>query len=349
LLLVPITIGGREAQFVLDTGSVATVVDTTLAEHLAPLKRSEQPHVDGLPEMYELPDTYLTGSKLKIVGETACLDLSENRIATGHDIGGILGMSFLKDYVLQIDFDRGHVRFLKSVSELKQTAMKMSHDRFGRPVLTVKLATDRSVPMVVDTGMAVTGIGEVNRTIFRELLAENKVTVKGPPGRASSVSGNLVGRNGRLSSIRLGNFEHQQLGIREGSMNALGLLYLSRYQLTLDFPHDTIYLEKGDRFPEPTPFDMSGMAIVRIEGVTTVNKVHPDGPAFALGIQAGDQITYVGDKQASDFSLLQLRRLLTQDKQHVALVIRRGTEVREYDLVLRDWQPLLTKTDRGNP
>ena len=345
LLLLPVTIGGRDLKFVLDTGAAANALDSSVAEKVGPLKRSAKSNPEGFPDMFEMPPATIMGAKLPLVGDVACIDLSVIRVASGHDVAGIVGMPFLKQHLIQVDFDLGRVRFLKSMPDAKAGGMNLTRDEFDRPILDVELIAGKKLPMIVDTGMAVPGIGEVDRATFRQLLDDGRVQVKGPLGRAVSVSGELTGRKGKLDRFKIANFEHQDLGIREGTLNAVGLNYLSRYLVTFDFPNNRIHLEKGKRFDEPTSFDMSGMTLVRINGATRVEMVHPNGPAFELGVRAGDKIVRVSDKESDEYSLLQLRRLLAKNGQRVRLVVQRGNEIQGCELMLKDWQPVIQKRD----
>ena len=52
-----------------------------------------------------------------MVGHMVCLDLSGIRAACGYDIQGIIGMPFLQNYVIRIDFDAGKLWFLKTSPE----------------------------------------------------------------------------------------------------------------------------------------------------------------------------------------------------------------------------------------
>jgi hypothetical protein len=338
LLLVPVTIGGRKVKFVLDTGAVATVLDSSVAKQIGPLTPSQKNYSADFPEMFQLPESTIDGSDLHLTGDAACFDLSDLRTASGHDVGGLIGMNFLKRHVLQIDFDRGWLRFLKPDTVDLPMGTLMSRDRFNRPMLGVELIAGQTTSMLIDTGMAAPGVGEVNQAIFNELLVDRRVTIKGPAARTATVAGESIGRKGKLDRFQFSRFEHEQLGIREGTVNAVGLNFLSRYAITMDFPNDMLYLEKSNRFPAKTAFDRSGLVVLRLDGKTKVDKVHHDGPAFASGIQEGDEILRVAGERADVYTMLQLRRLLAKEDQRVHLVVRHGGEVREIDLLLEDWQ-----------
>lgn len=343
LLLIPLKLGEHRVQFALDTGAAISVIDRALLKQIEPLSPSSRAYPKDFPEVFQLPPTTIADADVPLTGDTICLDLEQLRIASGHDVRGILGMNVLKQFVIEIDFDRGLVRFRESPPPDVNNGLDLGWDRFRRPLLDIEFDDGRVVPFIIDTGMAVPGIGEVKREIFQELVETERVVVKGPPARAATVRSDVVGRRGRLDRLRVGEFEHSQMGIREGSLNALGLGYLSRYHVTLDLPKGVIYLTKSHRFDAPASFDMSGMVLVRRDGKTKVERVHPSGPAYALGIRSGDTLVDVNSQTASSYSLLQLRRMCSVPGQQLVLRVKSGETIHDYTLRLTDWQSVMRR------
>ena len=52
---------------------------------------------------------------------------------------------------------------------------------------------------------------------------------------------------GILDDISIGVYSHRQLVFMEGKENTLGLKFWSQYNVTFDFPHNAIYLQKRVR------------------------------------------------------------------------------------------------------
>jgi hypothetical protein len=108
-LLLPVTISGREHLFLLDTYCACTVFDASL-----PLGDPQQQRdfITGsdrvsLP-LFNVPAVSLGGFNLQTCLSTvAAVDLSKIREVSGYEIFGLIGMDFLNEHVLRIDFDKG--------------------------------------------------------------------------------------------------------------------------------------------------------------------------------------------------------------------------------------------------
>jgi len=75
---------------------------------------------------------------------------------------------------------------------------------------------------------------------------------------------------------------------------------------------------------------MSGLSLVA-EGADfrtfRVNRVIANSPAAQVGLQAGDVITSIDGRPASQFTLEEVRRLFRQPDHEYRLEIRRGGQV----------------------
>lgn len=345
-LLIPVVIGDNKYHFILDTGAATTVLCTSLTEMLPPLKRSTQPSTQGLSQRYEMPDAILAGTALRVTGDATKFDLSELRRMSGYDIKGFLGMTFLDSHIIELDFDTGLVSFLAARPKVDSHAFPIERDELNRPTIRTEVAANKSVAFLIDTGMATAGVGEMASSLFDELLGAEQLVLVGPKAKTLTVSGVVTNRKAQLNTFKMGDSQHQNLRVNEGNLNGLGLDYLSRYKVTLDLVNDQAFLEPAKRFSEATVFDASGMIVSRIEGKTVVERVHPDGPAFAADIRAGDVFTQINGRQVNDHSLFALRRALSRPDQTVALSLERSGESRVSEFTLKNWQKAVLTTDR---
>jgi S1-C subfamily serine protease len=71
--------------------------------------------------------------------------------------------------------------------------------------------------------------------------------------------------------------------------------------------------------------------------VIDVTGVRPGSPASAAGIAAGDKITAVNGRSASEFSSADLYDIVTAPAGNVVhLLVQHGTTSKDVDLTLRD-------------
>lgn len=338
LLRIPVEIGGSEYEFLLDTGAMANVLDKSLAEKLGPLKRSRRSYPQGVPPLYQLPVAKLGGTDIAVTGDTALVDLAELRRMSGYDIQGLLGINFLQTFVLELDFDNGSVSFLEAAPQRKAKPFHLSRDPHDRRMLLIDILPDRSVPFLVDTGMASPGVGELTSAVFDELLEANRLTLLGPEAKTLTLAGVVSNRKAQVDVFKLAGFEHRNLRVSAGTLNGLGLRFLSRYKVTLDFVNDQAWFEPGQRFSAPAMFDSSGMIFSRTDGQTIVERVHPDGPAFAAGIKAGDVLTHLNGHPLSEHTLFTIRQVLCRPERTLKFTLERSGESHVCELTLKNWQ-----------
>jgi C-terminal processing protease CtpA/Prc len=135
----------------------------------------------------------------------------------------------------------------------------------------------------------------------------------------------------------MGSFEYKDLILSESNrLCRLGLPFLSRHIVTFDFPNDKVYFKKSKEFNKVDETDMSGLHLLRISNKTVVHSVDEDSPARKAGIRAKDIILKVENKDASEYGMWELRRLLMSgDKKKVAMTIKSGDDVKKISFLLK--------------
>lgn len=107
LILVPVSVNGRRASFLLDTGAGATVLDAALARELG-LEGRGRLQARGAAgsdaaafvtvERFELPGVELRGQTV------VTLDLAPVAEAIGRPVDGVLGYDFLSRFAVRMDY-----------------------------------------------------------------------------------------------------------------------------------------------------------------------------------------------------------------------------------------------------
>ena len=326
---MPVRIGEREYTFWLDTGASFCAFDIIFTNLMGkPLQKGDMLTAGGLmaSELFSPPEAFLAKLDLRTGGPVICVDLEGIRRATGRDIRGVLGMEFLKNYVVRIDFDSGKVQF--------RSWDGRDHPEWGAAVHLYQAEEDRGVPstkarlpgvgnitLIVDSGCN-GAVGLVTEVFGR---ATDKVATSG--GFTATAAGTRETRLGRLGSLALGGFDHHGLLVHEAIGNQIGLGLLSRHVVTFDFAGMKMYLQKGQAFGKPDESDMSGLHLWCIEGRILVHSVDKDSRAQTAGIRAEDVVLKVGDLSASATNLDDLRDLLKSgDGKEIQMTIKRGDE-----------------------
>lgn len=309
-LIVPVQIGYTTVQCLVDTGAAHTTFDTILRGKLGQargLMRIETPSGTIEIPQYDSPPATVGPFSLNSESRVLCWDLSPLRMATGEEVYGVLGMDFLRRYIVTIDFDKG--RLSLATTDLKPTAAVPIPIRWqqGCPVIALELPESRAAEFRIDTGA---NVCTLKNETFQE-LARNQAVTLCRSSTGFTATGQIQAATGFLSQIRLRDFSHQGIRVDSDRFNAIGLSYLSRYNWTFDFPHNQAYLVAGQRFDQPEPIAASGISVATIGDQKVILGVSPRSPAAGAGLLAGDVIQAVDGQRASSIDMYTIGQILT--------------------------------------
>ena len=222
---------GQELPFDVDTGAPVTVFNKSLEPQLG--KRLGQSSINwwnGQEEchIYAAPKIYLGSTPLPIAGKIFTSDLKR----MGPHTMGVLGMDCLKHYCLQLDFAAGMMRFLSpdrvNAAELGKafplTVSGIDSQRpFIRPTIHHGSLIGDSTSLLIDTGCNIDG-----------LVSEG--AIKG----IAVFLPECVWEGETFTNLIVAAADHA---------NVLGLSFLARHLVTLDFPNRMMYLKQTSAGP----------------------------------------------------------------------------------------------------
>lgn len=140
----------------------------------------------------------------------------------------------------------------------------------------------------------------------------------------------------RLQRLTVGSRGYSNVLVDEGNFNMLGLEFLARHIVTLDFPRGRMYLKKGKHFDRVDEADMSGLHLLKIGGKVTVHSVDKDSPAQKAQIEAHDIILTVNSQSAAEMDMAALRNLLRSgDKKKIDMTIKHGGTKKTVSFLLK--------------
>ena len=175
----------------------------------------------------------------------------------------------------------------------------------------------------------------MDNRIFEKIVSDGQI--KTSESLLETAVGTIRRREARTGNLSIGSFEYKGLIFAEvNRWCCLGLPFLSRHIVTFDFPNGKVYFKKGKEFNKVDETDMSGLHLLRISNKTVVHSVDEDSPAHKAGIRANDIILGVENKDASEYDMWELRRLLMSgDKKKVAMTIKSGDDVKKISFLLK--------------
>ncbi|MGH8162137.1 MAG: aspartyl protease family protein [Gammaproteobacteria bacterium] len=323
---LPIDFAGKRRLLLLDTGATRTALDSSLCGELGrPLRAVRIETLGGRAraDVFRAPRMTLGDELLNGVPEVACVNMRPFCMASGAEFGGMLGMDFLGERRVRIDFDRGEVLMLSRIPKGAGVAVPLNISPQRPPAVTVDAHGMGELTFLVDTAYG-GGDGIVARGLFNDLV-ERGLAIQIGKARGTSVAGTRTSRMARIGEIAVGGVRHRGLIMDDGvgEDNLLGLGFLSRYVVTFDFPGKTMYLKPGARFSEPSRYDLSGAHIWRPNDTTVIDSVDRYSSAEEAGLEARDVIVAIDSRAAESLTLFQLRKVLCLPGEHTLHIKRR--------------------------
>ncbi len=336
-ILIPVHIHGKEYSFIMDTGATTTMFDSSLKDLLGKSKRMQNVQTAGNPivmQTFESPLIQIGPFILPQGGEIGCVDLSMFKMVDGRKIDGVLGMDFFKNHAIKIDFDKNLISFVGK-DEIKsfgfEQALDIKFNKLGLPRVQGQIGGQKDIDFGIDSGNISTGV--LDSEIFEKLIGQKDVKLS--ETLVATASGAQKSRLMRVGNFAIGSFEYQNLIFGESSESHIGLEFLNRHTVIMDFPNKKLYLKKGEQFDRKDESGMSGLALLLNSGTLTVHSISRSSPAEKAGVQAGDIIIQIDGREANSYNMKQLKQLFRSGNGcKIKLQIERGGELKEITIVL---------------
>ena len=338
----------RPLAFILDTGADQAIVMTTVATELG-LKTSGTVMVGGAGAGQQagalVQNATWALDELKGFDQPVAMALPLMQLSTGmgQDIDGIVGTTFIKQFVLEVDYQTRTITFHNRDTFTYAGKGESIPIEFYRAHPTVS-ATVTSIGGQPITRRFVLDLGSsmalaLHSPFVKEngLLGAQAKTVKliGAGGAGGSVTGQV----GRVESLQIGSYQLSQVltVFTEDTAGAfadpnlagnIGMQVATRFKVFLDYSRNRIILEPSAAFRDPFGVASPGMA-VRTEGdhhTFRVKEVLENSPASDAGIKAGDLITTVNGTPVGQLTLSKLIEMFEKPLTYELTIKRAGVE-----------------------
>jgi hypothetical protein len=348
----------RPLSFVLDTGDKFAIIDLERAKELGLTLQGE---LSAGGAGSERPTgAFVRNSTFTIPGlagfsQPVNIALPIRILAPrmGQDFDGILGSEFIKEFVLELDYQARVIK-LHDKDKFKYTgpgeSIPIKLNGAGHPVIDGEVTPIGSDPVkgkfVLDIGSGAALILYSPFVIAHRLLSPDLKTVKaigvGGAGGASN------GRIGRVTELKIGAFKISNPTTlfsedKEGALASaavlgnIGAQVMSKFRLLLDYGHDRIIFEPNSTFPEGFDRAFSGLAMVA-EGkdyrTFRITDLLDNAPGAEAGLQKNDIITAIDGKPAIELTLTRLNEMFERPTSY-RLTVRRGAQTLQLTLTPR--------------
>jgi hypothetical protein len=355
-ILVKVTVNhSRPLTFILDTGAGSAVMRLDVAKELG-LRLEGNVNIGGAGEGSQ-SGKLIRGASWSLVGldgfsqpVTMALPFTEAQAAMGRDVDGIIGGEFIRQFVVELDYQGGKMTLHRPASfEYKGDgqAIPLRFDVNRYPVLTATVTAPGRPPIdrlfLFDIGSSGALILHSPFVVEQDLLSTQTRTIQSIGG--AGAGGRTSGDFGRVTSLQIGRFvfenpitmfSRDKAGAFANPNLAgnIGAQIAVRFHLYLDYGRKQMIVEPSSRFADPFDRAFSGLAIRTTPPEYTTFKIIDvlrDSPASEAGMRPGDVITAIDGRPAKDLTMTTLNEMLEKAVTYV-ITLRRGDQEVEVSL-----------------
>jgi len=348
----------RPLSFVLDTGDQFAIINLDRAKELG-LKLQGVIHMGGAGAAVST-GAFVRDSLFTIPGFpgfsqplTVALPIGQMAPRFGQDFDGIIGSEFIKQFVLEVDYQAKVIKLHDKDSfnySGPGESIPITLNPAGHPIIEAEVTPIGSAPV---TGKFVLDVGSGGALALyspfvagHNLLGSNLSTIKaiGVGGAGGEVSARI----GRVAELKIGRFRISKpiTLFAEDKVGAfadpalvgnIGQQIVGKFRLLLDYSHKRIIFEPNDSFNESFDRAFGGLSIVA-EGkdyrTFRIADVLENSPGTEAGLKKDDIITAIDGKAAANLSLTKLLELFERPVAY-KLTVRRGSQTLQATLTPR--------------
>jgi len=348
----------RPLSFVFDTGDKVCVVDTEVAKELG-LKTEGQLRVGGagadtLPASF-VKDATWTLPGLEGFTQPVGLTFPLGRMAArfGHDFDGIIGSDFIKQFVIEVDYQNRVLKLYDKATFSYSGAgesIPIQLNQLGYPIIEGEVTPLNGEPIkgkfVLDLGSGGSLVLMSPVVAEHNLLANGARTIKAIG--VGGAGGQSTGQIGRVKSLQLGKFaianpftlfSQDKAGAMASRalVGNIGQMIASKFRILLDYGRNRIIFEPNATFADAMDRAISGIVLTtegKDRATVRVSDVLENSPASEAGLQRDDIVVSVDGNLASELSVTRISEMFERNQTY-RLTIRRGEQTMQVSLTPR--------------
>ncbi len=327
--------------FVLDTGSGGISLDSTTAVYLGVKTEPSSRTVRGIAGMKTVQFAY--GHNLKLPGlvvEKLDFHINDYDILTsayGIHIDGIMGFSFLRHYVVSINYDDSTIRVYSPGTFKYPRGGYMLKPKFTN--IPIEKASLRDNNAFTSSFYFDTGAG-LCLLLNEETVADSSL-LKKKRKRFKTEAQGLGGRKEMsitvIREVKIGNYKFKSVPVYifddefdVTSYPVLGGLIgndlLRRFNIVVNYPNHEIFIKPNSHFKDVFDYSYTGLGMYLIDGAITITDIMEKSPAETAGFQVGDVVLGVGNNFTGNIQAY--KTLLQNANSKIDILINREGEVK---------------------
>ena len=283
LIIIDVEINDVKLSMLLDTGSDKNLLFSFPENDTIEFFNTKKIKINGFGKGDLIEGLVSSNNQLKVNGYVdpnfELLLITDENISIinklGIPINGIIGYSFFKDYIVELNYQRKRVVLYKSLQSISQRKIK----RYNSEKLSligqkpyIKLQTNigdqnHEVTLLMDSGL-----GDGLWLFENDSLKCSGKIIRDVLGRG--LGGDVVGKKSRVKKLLVSTFilddalvsfpdeaSYGQLSIIEGRNGSLGGEVIKRFNWFIDYKNELAYFKPNKYFNEAFNYNMSGIEV----------------------------------------------------------------------------------------
>lgn len=291
--------------FVLDTGSGGISLDSTTAEKLKIQTQQSEKTIRGIAGVKKVSFAY--NHTLSMPGiEVKQLDFHINNYdlltsVYGVKIDGIIGYSFLRRYIVHLDFDKRIMEVYAPGRYKYPRGGQLLRPNFSTlPLMQASIQDNNTFlnRFIFDTGAGLCFL------LSRDYVEDSSVFKSKRKfflTQAEGLGGKKQMEIAVMKSIKIGNYKFKKVPVHifEDDYNVtnyptlgglIGNDLLRRFNIILNYPDQSIHLKPNNHFNDPFDYSYTGLGIYLIDGQIKVVDIIEGSPGQKAGFKIDDII-----------------------------------------------------------
>lgn len=326
--------------FILDTGSGGISLDSTTCASLGLVPKRSDTLVTGMGNAHRAQFVY--DQQLRLPGLTVdSLDFHVNNYEVltsvyGEKIDGIIGYSFLRKFIVKINFDSlqievlnpGHIKYPRQGTLLRPAFTSL-------PIQNLHIKDGRKIDFnfYFDTGAGLCFLMSEAFATDSAVLGRKRKLIS---TQAEGMGGKLQMRLTVVKMVQVGNYKFRNVPtyIFKDDFNVTSYPYvggllgndlLRRFNLVVNYPSREIHLVPNGHYNDAFDYAYTGMATYFVDGKIMVEDVVPGSPAEKAGLKINDVLVGVGANFSNN--IMQYKTVLQTANQRISIIVRRNGEL----------------------
>ncbi len=308
-----------ELNFLLDTGSGGISLDSTVARSLGFTIHPTERLIRGIAGKRKLSFTY--GHFLnfpEFTTDTFSFHINNYSLissAYGYKIDGVIGYSFLRKYIVKIDYDMQMIEVFKPGNfKYPRGGYFLKPDFTTLPFTYFSIGNNKKIKSryLFDTGAGLCFL--LNKEFVKDSLLFGKKTTFYTT-QAEGLGGKRTLDLAVVKNVAIGPYSFKDVPVYifedeykvisyPKNTGIIGNDILRRFNIILNYPNKTIYIKPNKKFVDGFDYSYTGLGIYLIENEIVVTDVIKGSPAYKAGFEPGDIIVAIDNDYSKNIQTI---------------------------------------------